>query len=169
MLGSIMSRVRTQAAADPFSNPILLFALDLTLRMDRGEIDLDGLESVVRQLTAEAFADRAERLRNYLGETAIAANERALADLLERKAREGGFEDFRAAISRVVFGVVFTAHPTFSITLELARSLAELATESDGRGRSARSGGTRRADGSGGAAWIIGRQPNCRSRSNMHG
>jgi phosphoenolpyruvate carboxylase len=128
MLGSILSRVRTQAAADPFSNPILLFALELTLRMDRGEIDLDGLEQVVQRLTAETFADRAERLRNYLGETALAPNERALEDLLERQARAGGFEDFRAALARTVFGVVFTAHPTFSITLELARSLAELAT-----------------------------------------
>ncbi|MGC2302218.1 phosphoenolpyruvate carboxylase [Candidatus Binatus sp.] len=128
MLSSILSRVRAQAAADPLSNPILLFALDLTLRMDRGEIDLDGLESIVQQLTAEAFADRADRLRNYLGETAVAANERALEDLIERKAREGGFEEFRTALARTVFGVVFTAHPTFSISLELARSLAELAT-----------------------------------------
>src|ERR1700691_4149779 len=128
MLGSILSRVRTQAAADPFSNPILLFALELTLRMDRGEIDLDGLERVVQRLTAETFADRAERLKHYLGETALAANERALADLLEQQARAGGFEDFRAALARTVFGVVFTAHPTFSITLELARSLAELAS-----------------------------------------
>src|SRR5271156_6301368 len=128
MLGSILSRVRTQAAADPFSNPILLFALDLTLRMDRGEISLDGLESVVQRLTAEAFADRAARLRNYLGETGVAENESTLAELLERKARAGSFEEFRAALARSVFGVVFTAHPTFSITLELARSLAELAT-----------------------------------------
>jgi phosphoenolpyruvate carboxylase len=127
-LGSILSRVRAQAAADPLSNPILLFALDLTLRIDRGEIDLDGLESIVQQLTAEAFADRAERLKNYLGETAIAANERALEDLIECKAREGGFEEFSTALARTVFGVVFTAHPTFSISLELARSLAELAT-----------------------------------------
>ena len=128
MLGSILSRVRAQAAADPLSNPILLFALDLTLRMDRGEIDFDGLESIVQQLTAEAFADRADRLKNYLGETAIVANERALEDLIEQKAREGGFEEFRTALARIVFGVVFTAHPTFSISLELARSLAELAT-----------------------------------------
>src|SRR5271170_1298607 len=128
MLGSILSRVRTQAAADPFSNPILLFALDLTLRMDRGEIDLDGLESVVQQLTVEAFADRAERLKNYLGETSVVANERALTELMERKARGSSFEDFRAALTRGIFGVVFTAHPTFSITPELARSLAELAT-----------------------------------------
>src|ERR1700691_5803395 len=128
MLGSILSRVRTQAAADPFSNPILLFALELTWRMDRGEIDLDGLERVVQRLTAETFADRAERLKHYLGETALAANERALADLLEHQAPACGFEDFRAALARTVFGLVFSAHPTFSITLELARSLAELAS-----------------------------------------
>ena len=128
MLGSILNRVRAQAAADPLSNPILLFALDLTLRMDRGEIDIDGLERIVQQLTAEAFADRADRLKNYLGETAVAANDRALRDLIEKKAREGGFEEFRTALARSVFGVVFTAHPTFSISLDLARILAELAT-----------------------------------------
>ena len=50
--------------------------------MDRGEIDLDGLERVVQQLTAETFADRAERLKNYLGETTIAGNEQALAELV---------------------------------------------------------------------------------------
>src|SRR5271155_4525084 len=128
MLGSILNRVRAQAAADPLSNPILLFALDLRLRMDRGEIDIDGLERIVQQLTAEAFADRADRLKNYLGETVIAANDRALRDLIEKKARERGFEEFRTALARSVFGVVFTAHPTFSISLDLARILAELAT-----------------------------------------
>jgi phosphoenolpyruvate carboxylase len=128
MLGSMLNRARAQAAADPFSNPILLFALDLTLRIDRGEIDLDGLESMVQRLTAEAFGDRADRLAKYLGETPIAANERAIASLIQRLARAGSFEDFRAAVSRNAFGVVFTAHPTFSIALELARRLAELAT-----------------------------------------
>ncbi len=128
MLVSILNRVRAQAAADPLSNPILLFALDLTLRIDRREINLDGLESVAQRLTADAFADRAERLANYLGETAIAANERAIAALLEQKARGSRFEDYRAALAGSVFGVVFTAHPTFSIALELARCLVELAT-----------------------------------------
>ena len=62
--------------------------------------------------------------------------------LIEKKAREGGFEEFRAALARSVFGVVFTAHPTFSISLELARILAELATGQYGRRRGARPGGT---------------------------
>jgi|SRR5579863_1260275 len=54
-LGSILSRVRTQAAADPFSNPMLLFALDLTLRMDRGEIDLDSEQSQYRPEPALSY------------------------------------------------------------------------------------------------------------------
>ena len=99
MLGSMLNRVRAQAAADPFSNPILLFALELTLRIDRGEIDLVELESLVQQLTAEAFSDRATRLANYLGENSIEANRRAIAAIIERKASAGSFEDFRAAMA----------------------------------------------------------------------
>lgn len=127
-LAAALARIRAQTAGDPFSNPILLFALDLTLRIDRGEIDLDGLDRVVRQLTAEAFADRAVRLASYLGETAPAANEGSIKALIEQKARANDFGQFSAALGRAAFGIVFTAHPTFSISLELARSLAELAT-----------------------------------------
>jgi len=128
MLASMLNRVRTQAAADPFSNPILLFALDLTLRIDRGEIDLKELESLVQQLTVGAFTHRAERLMNYLGEKSIAANQLAITALIEQRARTGSFEEFRIAMSRCLFGVVFTAHPAFSVNLELAHKLAELAT-----------------------------------------
>jgi len=127
-LASAMNRVRAQAAADPSGNPILLFALDLTLKLDRGEINLDGLESLVQRLTAEAFADRAERLRHYLGETAVSTNDSAIAALIEQIAQAGGFDEFRATLARNFFGVVFTAHPTFSIALDLAHMLAELAT-----------------------------------------
>jgi phosphoenolpyruvate carboxylase len=129
MLASILEKVRGLAAADPSSNPILLFALDLTLRIDRGELGLSALDDLVRQLTAEAFGERAERLAKYLGETAIEANESAITALLEDKARAGSFEEFRATLSRDLFGVVFTAHPTFSITLDLAHKLVELATQ----------------------------------------
>ena len=105
-LASLMNRVRAQAAADPSGNPILLFALDLALKLDRDEINLDGLERLVQRLTAEAFADRAERLRHYLGEPRSAPVKSALAALIEQRAQEGGLEEFRAALARSVFGVV---------------------------------------------------------------
>ncbi len=107
----------------------------------------------MQRLTAEAFGDRAERLAHYLGETAVAANHRKITELIEREARKGGFEEFRAAVERAAFGVVFTAHPTFSITLELARSLAEIATGQtvagealDAAGRAERMEAARRAE-----------------------
>jgi phosphoenolpyruvate carboxylase len=127
-LGSILSRAQAQAAGDPSSNPILLFALNLTLRIDRGELALDELASLVQQLTAEAFADRAKRLASYLGESLIEVNEGAIVALIEQKASGRSFEEFCMGLARSVFGVAFTAHPTFSIALELARILVELAT-----------------------------------------
>jgi phosphoenolpyruvate carboxylase len=134
MIGSIMNRVRAQAAADPFSNPILLFALELTLRIDRGEITLDSLENLVQRLTVEAFADRAERLGAYLGETRVSVNEQAITAMIEQKALAGSFEEFSEGLGSILFGVVFTAHPTFSIAQELAHSLVELATEATAEG-----------------------------------
>jgi phosphoenolpyruvate carboxylase len=134
MIGSIMNRVRAQAAADPFSNPILLFALELTLRIDRGEVTLDSLENLVQRLTVEAFDDRAERLGAYLGETRVAVNAQAITAMIEQKAQTGSFEEFRETLGSILFGVVFTAHPTFSIAQELAHSLVELATGSTAEG-----------------------------------
>jgi phosphoenolpyruvate carboxylase len=127
-LAATLDRIRAQAAGDPYSNPILLFALELTLRIDRGEIDLDGLEQLVEELTLEAFRDRAHRLASYLGETSSTANLRAIKELIEQKASAASFEEFNAAMRRTMFGAVFTAHPTFSISLELAHKLVELAT-----------------------------------------
>ena len=105
----------------------------------------------MQRLTAEAFGDRAERLANYLGETAVAANHQKITELIERKARKGDFEEFRAAVERAAFGVVFTAHPTFSIALELAQSLVEMATGQTVAGEALDAGGTRGADGGGAA------------------
>jgi len=53
LLGSILNRALAQA--DPFSNPILLCALDLSLRIDRGELGLEGLHTLVQGVTIEAF------------------------------------------------------------------------------------------------------------------
>ena len=52
----------------------------------------------------------------------------AIRDILSRRARSGDFEKFRALVESVVFGVVFTAHPAFTIRHELALALAELGT-----------------------------------------
>lgn len=127
-LAAVLARLSEHSALDPFSNPILLFVLDLNRRIDASEVTLDRLEQLVQQLTADAFHDRAARLGSYLGETDSAANKLAITAFFEKVAEASGFTGFRDLVERAVFGVVFTAHPTFSTSLEHARALAELAT-----------------------------------------
>ena len=126
-LGAALAVMRERATADPFSNPIVLFALDLTRKIDRGELNEEDLDRLVRDLTVQAFAGRASRLGTYLGETDPVANRAAIAACVTRLAADGDFDRFRGAVERPVFGIVLTAHPTFAMPLTIARSLAELA------------------------------------------
>jgi phosphoenolpyruvate carboxylase len=130
LLADVMRELRARAEADPFANPVLLFALDLTLRVDRGDLSPDDVEAVVQHLTMQGFADRAARLATYLGETDIQANRRALDALLASIAAAAeSLDRFRAIVERAAFGIVVTAHPTFAMRLSAARALSELASD----------------------------------------
>src|SRR5690606_33210911 len=122
--------------AEPWASPVLALALSISGDVAAGRLDLAGLEDVVQLLTLVAFARRAERARAYLGDLDPArAAERAAALVLSLARDERGAlrpaEDFAAAIATPRFGIVLTAHPTFSIGRDLSRTLAELAAESD--------------------------------------
>ena len=84
-------------------------------------------DRLVRELTVEAFANRASRLGVYLGQTDPEMNRAAIAARIARLADGLDFDRFRVAVERPVFGIVLTAHPTFSMPLPVALSIAELA------------------------------------------
>jgi phosphoenolpyruvate carboxylase len=121
------------AAADeacvrnPFTNNFLLFALWTTDRLTAGDLSLDDIEAAVRDLTAEAFADRVARLTAYLDHPAP-DHDRARLRALFAQLAEGGFEAYARALSCPPVGVVTTAHPTFALNETLSRALVELAT-----------------------------------------
>jgi phosphoenolpyruvate carboxylase len=129
-LETALSERRSAAERDPFTNPYLLFALDLTRRMETGEADLDAVQAVIRDIAADGFEARAARLRAYLGEPEPEQDRAALRAVFERLAA-GGFEAYAEALAKPVFGVVTTGHPTFALREELYLALAELAA---GRG-----------------------------------
>jgi phosphoenolpyruvate carboxylase len=111
------------AARDPFTNPHLLFALGATERMAKGTASLDDLDVAVSDLTAQAFAARAERLGAYLG----GPDAEDATALFERQA-EKGFDAYAALLAHPAVGVVTTAHPTFALDHDLSLALVELAT-----------------------------------------
>jgi len=121
---------RRQAAEDPFTNPYLLFALDLTRRMETGGVDLDAIEAVIRDVAADGFLARAERLGAYLGvkSDAEAGTDAAALRVLFEGLAEQGFDAYAAALARPAQGVVTTGHPTFALAEDLCQALVELAT-----------------------------------------
>lgn len=127
-LAADLATLRQRTDRDPFVNPIRLLALGILDRLRSGEIGEAMLERLIQRLTVAAFATRAERLRAYLGEIDIERNAAALAELIRRQAKGpdgelAPFAAFRERLERVVYGFVFTAHPTFSLAVALQREL----------------------------------------------
>ena len=130
------------AADNPFANPVMLLALDIQRQLHTGALSHAELEAMVQHLTVHGYIARAARLRRYIGGTEQSACIGLLRQRFERLARSdddpGGapdFDTFKAAVEAEHFGIVMTAHPTFSMTGDLMRGLAALASGRDTDGR----------------------------------
>lgn len=131
---------RARSVRDPYANPIQLLALEIRRMLREEALPLSALEQLVQRLTAGAFVERAKRLATYLGATDPDRNAQAVAALIRGIAGNRGgsplpFDAFRRRIEAEVFGIVFTAHPTFGLSEELLRALAALATDRHADGR----------------------------------
>jgi phosphoenolpyruvate carboxylase len=126
-----LAKLRQQTELDPFANPILLLGIEIGRRLNARELSLDALEQLIQRLTMESFLRRSERIERYLGVCERAANIERLRQLLRGLTRDGDaatpFESFRRAIERDRFGIVITAHPTFSLATALQQILVALA------------------------------------------
>jgi phosphoenolpyruvate carboxylase len=135
-----LAQLRELVDRAPFANPVQIQALNLLRRLQQRELEEGLVGRLIQRLTLHAFRQRAERLRNYLGEVDPAANAAVVAGLIRRQAMGGTgellpFADFRARLERVVYGLVITAHPTFSLAVELQRDLVALALGRDVTGQ----------------------------------
>jgi phosphoenolpyruvate carboxylase len=129
---ALVERAREHSHQDPFGNPVLTVALLISRRIDSGEISEAALERVVRDLRDAAFADRAARIRAYVG--GLDGSDAAFDAVAARIARPDPADspvrlrEFRAAIERTRFAAVFTAHPTFSLPPPVSAALAHAAS-----------------------------------------
>ncbi|WP_336488645.1 phosphoenolpyruvate carboxylase [Methylobacterium nigriterrae] len=123
---------REQAREDPFRNPVLAVTLAITRRFDRGEIGEADLDALFVRLREQALAERAERLRGYVGldgESGFDADTAMPARIVAAIPKgSGDFEALRDRVGRTAFAVVFTAHPTFGMPKAIAALLAQAAS-----------------------------------------
>jgi phosphoenolpyruvate carboxylase len=122
---------RERVEIDAGANPIKLLAGEIRGLIQAGALDRDALSRLVRRLTAQAFAARARRMDDYLGETDPAKNREQVARLVTKMLHDAAgallpVETVRERLSRRLYGLVLTAHPTFSLALPLQRDLIRL-------------------------------------------
>lgn len=127
-LASLSERLRVlhrQTRETPLFNPVFQLSLDISRKLESGEIGIEALAGLIDELEAQSLDARAARLRKLL------QPEGAAARLARFATPAGDFDAFRAFWEQPHMHAVFTAHPTFLLSPGQGEAVAA-AVASDG-------------------------------------
>lgn len=129
----LLQQHRKLVEHDPQSNPIKLLAFDISHEIETGDATVAGLEALAKQLSDDGLIARADRLRAYLGGIDDKKALSTFAARIKAEAKEQGFsfEAFAARWQRAAYGLVLTAHPTFSLSTRMRHVLADIAASAN--------------------------------------
>lgn len=119
-----LQELHVKTRETPLFNPVFQMSLDLSRKLENGELTLDGVQTLVSELECDALQSRAQRLRRLVAPVAMDANIAAL----DASQPCGSFEEFRKACEQPGLHAVFTAHPTFLLSPEQSGSIARAAS-----------------------------------------
>lgn len=120
-LASLSDRLRVlhrQTRETPLFNPVFQLSLDISRKLENGELDIGQLAGLVDELEAQSLDARASRLKKLL------RPDRAGERLTQLSAPKGDFKAFRAFWERPHMHAVFTAHPTFLLSPQQSEAVA---------------------------------------------
>ncbi|MEX0341236.1 MAG: phosphoenolpyruvate carboxylase [Erythrobacter sp.] len=125
-LASLSDRLRVlhrQTRETPLFNPVFQLSLDLSRKLESGEMGIEALAELVDELEAQSLDARASRLRNLLAPQGARERLSALAS------ETSDFDHFRAMWERPHMHAVFTAHPTFLLSPQQSAAVAGAVAE----------------------------------------
>ena len=127
LLAELDARLQTlhsRTAETPLFNPVFQVSLELSRRIESGELPLSEVAQLVAELECEGLLARATRLERLVAPLAPADNHARIAVLADTP----DFASFAAKVRRPLLHVVFTAHPTFLLTRRQSAAVAAAAT-----------------------------------------
>jgi phosphoenolpyruvate carboxylase len=113
-------------AESPLFNPVFQLSLDVSRQLEGGEMSLDGVDQLVRDLECEALQSRAAHLQELLAPVEQGENTSLFRGKVIASASEG-FDAFAMRWAKPLLHVVFTAHPTFLLSIAQSDSVANAA------------------------------------------
>ena len=123
-LDARLQALHPRTAETPLFNPVFQLSLELSRRIESGDLSLDDLANLVAELECEGLLARAHRLQHLLAPLSEGENE---ARLVAHSAAPD-FASFAARWRQPVAHVVFTAHPTFLLTKRQTEAVARAAS-----------------------------------------
>ncbi len=123
-LDARLQALHSRTAETPLFNPVFQVSLELSRRIESGELPLSEVGALVAELECEGLLARATRLERLVAPLAPASNHARIALLADAP----DFASFAAKVRRPLLHVVFTAHPTFLLTRRQSAAVADAAT-----------------------------------------
>ncbi len=126
-LDARLSELHARTAETPLFNPVFQLSLELSRRIESGDLPLDKLAELVAELECDGLLARAHRLNRLVAPVAKADNLLRLSKLAET----AEFEAFAARWRHPAAHIVFTAHPTFLLTQRQSEAVAGAASSGE--------------------------------------
>ena len=126
-LDARLQDLHRHTAETPLFNPVFQLSLELSRRIESGDLTLDAIAALVSELECEGLLARSHRLNRLVAPLDQAANLNRLEDL----AKAEYFAAFARRWQQPVAHVVFTAHPTFLLTARQSEAVAEAASSGE--------------------------------------
>lgn len=121
---------------NPLTNSVFALAQGMFADLESGATGIDEIGALVDETHLLLVQQRAERLRERHSGANPGIAWQMVSARLEAMAA-GGFDAFVQQVQQNRGGVVFTAHPTFSLSPELRRAIAAQAAKPGKRGQAA--------------------------------
>ncbi len=126
-LDARLQDLHRHTAETPLFNPVFQLSLELSRRIESGDLTLDAIAALVSELECEGLLARSHRLNRLVAPLDQAANLNRLEDL----AKAEDFAAFARRWQQPVAHIVFTAHPTFLLTARQSEAVAEAASSGE--------------------------------------
>ncbi|MFM5895157.1 MAG: phosphoenolpyruvate carboxylase, partial [Novosphingobium sp.] len=123
-LDARLQELHLRTAETPLFNPVFQLSLELSRRIESGELPLAEVANLVAELECEGLLARAARLERLVAPLSESENHQRIATLVGTP----DFESFAARVRQPFLHVVFTAHPTFLLTRRQSEAVANAAT-----------------------------------------
>lgn len=114
-------------AQTPLYNPVFQLGLELSRKLENGEMSLDHIEALVAEMECEGLRVRAAHLGRLLGPVSLEENDARV----DAAASEEDFSAFAARWQRPAAHIVFTGHPTFLLSNAQSEAVAQSASVGD--------------------------------------